>query len=300
MLQEKLLSDRQIFGTHVPGDKLQNLVGQAIETLDLLLKSDELSAKERSEVALKILEIASASNRSASSQNFDSRTTESLPENLASGESQNGSAKKILSSPPVFIPGNYIQLNDFLSPEEYNLALEAALQNEVSFVGSTTTTKVENYRRSSVLYATFYPELYEILKKKILKVLPSVLKDLKHNSFLVSKVEMQLTAHNDGCFYKVHNDSGSEQTATREITYVYYFYREPKEFSGGELQLYDTELRDGSAYHSEPGRRIEPWNNSIVFFNSRCKHEVMLVNCPSQEFANSRFTLNGWIRRVEV
>ena len=58
---------------------------------------------------------------------------------------------------------------------------------------------------------------------------------------------MQLTAHNDGCYYKIHNDAGSEKTANREISYVYYFYQEPKAFSGGELKIYDTELKGGGA-----------------------------------------------------
>ena len=291
----------------MPGDKLDNLVSQAIDTLGSLLNSNDLSAQERSQVALRILEIASAS---------DSMRSEKLPSasspignSTSSPTNGNGNAPIIQNvqnvqtvSTPVtmFLPAHYVQLDNFLSPEEHKSALEVAINNEGSYVGSTTTTKVDNYRRSSVLYATLYPDLYELLKKRILKALPAVLKELKHQSFLVSKVEMQLTAHNDECFYKIHNDSGSEQTATRELTYVYYFYREPKGFSNGELKLYDTELRDGAAYNSSVSQVIEPRNNSIVFFNSRCKHEVLPISCPSRQFADSRFTLNGWIRRVEV
>ncbi|WP_333783600.1 hypothetical protein [Nostoc sp. 'Peltigera malacea cyanobiont' DB3992] len=26
-------------------------------------------------------------------------------------------------------------------------------------------------------------------------------------------------------------------------------------------------------------------------------HEVLPVNCPSQAFGDSRFTINGWVRR---
>jgi Rps23 Pro-64 3,4-dihydroxylase Tpa1-like proline 4-hydroxylase len=277
-------------------------VSQAIDTLGTLLNSNDLSALERSQVALRILEIAS---------NSDSKLLEKLT-GASSQTNGNGNVQTVqnlqdvqnvqtISTPvTMFLPADYVQLDDFFSPEEYQEALGIAIKNEENYVGSTTTTKVDNYRRSSVLYATLYPELYELLKKRILKVLPSVLKELKHPSFLVSKVEMQLTAHNDECFYKIHNDSGSEQTATRELTYVYYFYREPKGFSNGELKIYDTELREGAAYNSSVSKTIEPRNNSIVFFNSRCKHEVLPVSCPSRQFANSRFTLNGWIRRVEV
>ena len=109
---------------------------------------------------------------------------------------------------------------------------------------------------------------------------------------------MQLTAHNDGCYYKIHNDAGSEKTANREISYVYYFYQEPKAFSGGELKIYDTELKGGGAITHQNYKTITPVNNSIVFFNSRCRHEVMPVLCPSKAFEHSRFTVNGWIRKL--
>lgn len=107
---------------------------------------------------------------------------------------------------------------------------------------------------------------------------------------------MQMTAHNDGCFYKIHNDSGDAPTATRILAYVYYFYQEPKAFSGSELRLYNTELDGTRQTALSDFEDIEPRNNSIVFFDSRCKHEVIPIHCPSRQFAHSRFTLNGWLR----
>ncbi|HEY2383822.1 MAG TPA: proline hydroxylase, partial [Terriglobia bacterium] len=35
----------------------------------------------------------------------------------------------------------------------------------------------------------------------------------------------------------------------------------------------------------------------IVFFPCEQLHEITSVKCPSQLFADSRFTLNGWLRR---
>lgn len=107
---------------------------------------------------------------------------------------------------------------------------------------------------------------------------------------------MQMTAHNDGCFYKIHNDSGDKLTATRILTYVYYFYQEPKAFSGGELRLYNTELEGARQTALSQFEDIEPRNNSIVFFDSRCMHEVRPIHCPSRHFTQGRFTLNGWLR----
>lgn len=108
---------------------------------------------------------------------------------------------------------------------------------------------------------------------------------------------MQLTVHGDGCYYKVHNDSGSPETITRELTYVYYVHSQPAQFSGGELRLYPTDPHDGRLLDRKRFKTITPENNRLVLFNSRCQHEVMPVRCPSHEFEASRFTFNGWLRR---
>ena len=106
-----------------------------------------------------------------------------------------------------------------------------------------------------------------------------------------------MTAHNDGDFFKVHRDSGDQETAARELTFVYYFHREPKGYTGGELLLFDPRLVDGGLVKADSFSVIEPRNNSMLFFPSRCDHEVLAVHCPSEKFADSRFTVNGWVRR---
>ncbi|MBE9012911.1 2OG-Fe(II) oxygenase, partial [Pseudanabaenaceae cyanobacterium LEGE 13415] len=50
----------------------------------------------------------------------------------------------------------------------------------------------------------------------------------------------------------------------------------------------------------ESYQEIQPINNSIIFFPSHFLHEVLPVSCPSRQFADSRFTLNGWIRRATL
>lgn len=278
-------------------DKFEQLVGEAIDTLLTLLKSDALSASERAKIALKILEMAGDASRSSVDAAAGGSSSSSVQVEVPV---PNSSSVLSAQPPSRFLPASYVQIDNFLSPEENREALNIALSNQQQFIASTTTTNAENYRQSWVLYATLFPEFYEVLKKKILKTVPSAIAQLKMSEFLISKVEMQLTAHNDGCYYKVHNDSGSEATATREITYVYYFCQEPPKFSEGALRLYDTELKEGNASQYNTFKDIEPRNNRIVFFNSRCKHEVLPVRCPSRKFEDSRFTLNGWIRRVEV
>jgi Rps23 Pro-64 3,4-dihydroxylase Tpa1-like proline 4-hydroxylase len=193
---------------------------------------------------------------------------------------------------------HYIQIDNFLSPEDHERLVKYVLAKKSAFTSTNTSTNEKNYRRSMVLYS--FPEFSELIVNKIQAMFPDIISKLDIPSFDISQIESQLTAHNDGNFYKIHNDNGSKETATRELTYVYYFYREPKKFSGGELVIYDSKVENNFYVSAESFKTVEPRNNSIVFFLSRYMHEVLPVNCPSKSFADSRFTINGWVRRTEV
>jgi Rps23 Pro-64 3,4-dihydroxylase Tpa1-like proline 4-hydroxylase len=49
--------------------------------------------------------------------------------------------------------------------------------------------------------------------------------------------------------------------------------------------------------HTGDYRAVVPEQNQIVFFRSELLHEITPVVCPSQAFADSRFTVNGWLHR---
>ncbi|MCU0524094.1 MAG: 2OG-Fe(II) oxygenase [Elainella sp. Prado103] len=189
----------------------------------------------------------------------------------------------------------YLQLDHFLTVDEHRALLAYVEQHQSEFVGTTTFTGAQNYRESVVLYA--FPEFEDLIRQRLVSIAPQVFAHLGLPAFPISQIEAQLTAHNDGQFYKVHNDNGSADTITRELTYVYYFYREPKPFTGGELVIYDSKVENNYYVQADTFQTIEPRNNSIVFFRSRYMHEVLPIQCPSQNFLDSRFTINGWIRR---
>jgi Rps23 Pro-64 3,4-dihydroxylase Tpa1-like proline 4-hydroxylase len=217
----------------------------------------------------------------------------------------------IVTEPPVLLPtlqmhsqpakvlvAQYVQIDQFLSQEEQKQLLAYTGQRESDFVSTGTTTNTEHYpehRNSWVLYS--FPEFSELIVRRIRAIIPDVLRKLEIPLFPISTIESQLTAHNDGNYYRIHNDNGSLETATRELTFVYYFYREPKPFFGGELVLYDARIENNHYVKAESFKTIEPRNNSIVFFQSYYLHEVLPVSCPSKEFADSRFTVNGWVRK---
>ncbi|ABG52557.1 2OG-Fe(II) oxygenase [Trichodesmium erythraeum IMS101] len=304
MYTEPKVNKNHDFNDHniVTIERVNKLLFQSIDTLEEILKNQELPTQERATVALKIIEMTGllSQKNNYSPATLLSEAQQKLNELQINSLGRNGfnQVPEKIKFKPLFLSADYVEIKNFLLPENNQTAIKEAIKRKEQYVESSTTTKADKYRQSYVLFSQYFPELSGLIQSKILEILPEVLTQLEFRPFEISEIEVQLTAHNDGCYYKIHNDAGSEKTASREITYVYYFYQEPKAFSGGELRIYDTELKGGGAINHDNYKTITPVNNSIVFFNSRCRHEVMPVICPSQAFENSRFTVNGWIRRL--
>ena len=144
------------------------------------------------------------------------------------------------------MPSYYVQIDNFFTPQESERLFQYVLQQESAFVTTSIATSDIDYRRSIALYS--FPEFSELITNKIRAILPDIFSKLALSPFTASQIESQVTAHNDGSYYKIHNDNGSPDTNNREVTYVYYFYREPKPFSGGELIIYDSKI-ENNFYH---------------------------------------------------
>jgi len=149
----------------------------------------------------------------------------------------------------------------------------------------------ESYRHSLSLRPKDFIDYYKILKRKIKEEFPQIVEKLGIEPFELGNVEMHLTSHNHGEFYKPHIDNGQGKLQNRVITFVYYFHSIPKKFEGGQLLFLKNKPKP---------LIVQPDNNSIVFFNSSFLHAVHPVTCPSHQFEDGRFTLNGWIwRKIE-
>ncbi len=207
----------------------------------------------------------------------------------------------VAERPPV-LPAKCVVLDEFLAPSELSDLTRFVLQRENDFSTSEVVSPnadggVVNYdhRRSRVLMDLAQHQ--DVMLDRIKSVLPQVLEKLGMEEFTIADVEAQVTASNDGDFFHFHSDNGSDRVASRHLTFVYFFHREPCQFEGGELRIHDSHLQDG-AYVSEGSyQAIVPEQNQIVFFPCEMLHEITPVNCASQLFADSRFTLNGWLRR---
>jgi Rps23 Pro-64 3,4-dihydroxylase Tpa1-like proline 4-hydroxylase len=203
---------------------------------------------------------------------------------------------------PALSPAKSVVLDEFLAPQELEELMKFTLEHESEFqtseVVSPTSEKgvVNHEHRRSKLLMDLGPH-QDVILARIKSVLPAVLEKLEMQEFSIAGVEVQITASNHGDFFRFHNDNGSDQVARRHVTFVYFFHREPCSFRGGELRIHDAR-RDGETYLSEGSfQTIVPRQNQIVFFPCELMHEVTAIRCPSGMFADSRFTLNGWLRR---
>lgn len=199
-------------------------------------------------------------------------------------------------SPEEIIPSHYALINEFLSPSQLSELLRYSINKQPEFIPTTNSANDPSYRRS--FYLPYFPEFSELMINLVWKITPQILTHLGMSNFAIGQIESQMTAHNHGNYYKIHNDNGSPDTATRSLTYVYYYYREPKAFTGGELVIYDSKIENGFSVAAKSHKVIQPQNNTIIFFPSHCMHEVLPVSCPSEYFADSRFTINGWVRHI--
>ena len=194
----------------------------------------------------------------------------------------------------------YVRIDDFLTPAENEQLLQYALESEEHFVGSTVIQNRkpnvdDNHRKSRVLFAMKDSRWNKLFIERLKLHLPHITASLGVPGFQFQGTEIQLTASNDGDFFKRHADSdhNDHTVAPRVVTFVYYLHRTPKPYSGGDLLLYGDET----------GRQvtaISPQNNCLVSFASDRWHEVDIVRCPSHAFADSRFTINGWLRSEAV
>jgi Rps23 Pro-64 3,4-dihydroxylase Tpa1-like proline 4-hydroxylase len=188
--------------------------------------------------------------------------------------------------------------DEFLVAEEWRRLLDFTLGNARAFmstqvIGTNGESRLDNrYRRSRALFDL--GPFHQLFVDRLLTFLPHVVTRLGDPGFAVSQMEVQLTGTNNQEFFKVHTDNDSSEVSGRRITFVYFLYREPRGFDGGELRIYDTRRDQGAAVAAGPFHVVYPQQNQIVFFNSGCLHEVMPVGCPSGDFADSRFTVNGW------
>lgn len=202
--------------------------------------------------------------------------------------------------PPVVIETpRYLVIDNFLAVDEHHDMLAYALARQGDFKAGTVTTDDANYRQNLVIMNFHEAAHSRLLCNRLLTWFPQMTQMLGMDLFALESVESQLTASNDGHYFRVHADSGAGDSRTRALSCVYYFYRQPRAFAGGLLRLYDTWRQGGQSRAAASYQEIEPVSNRLVVFRSDTHHELMPIRCPSRRFEDSRFAVTNWLRHAD-
>lgn len=207
----------------------------------------------------------------------------------------------------------FSQITDFLREGEHRSLLEWAISIRDQFQPATiykTLAKreyqVDPERRIALTTGNIGP-LEPMLRERLLTTLPDLMVTTGTSGPPPTSLELELAAHADGAYFRPHIDMpfgtgreplGANPGEDRILSAVYYFYSEPKAFSGGQLRLYAFGPIPESGDQQRPHTDVEPVRNSLVAFPSWVPHEVRPISCPSCEFPHYRFALNCWYCRT--
>jgi len=197
---------------------------------------------------------------------------------------------------PRIVRHPVLHIDNFLDATSLSFLMQSVFGQESVFRPSAVSDGKDDYRRSLVMQAP--KDIERLMLDRIRQVIPDAIRQVRVPAFNVSQIECQVTANNDGSYFRVHTDAGDPTTIRRVFTYVYYFNHQPRAFEGGDLRVYDDQIRNGKFARIDSFQVIEPRHNSIVFFNAAVMHEVTPVRVPSGLFRDSRFTVNGWVHRA--
>ena len=193
-------------------------------------------------------------------------------------------------------PAPFVRVRNFLPPDEHAALLARMLAgrkhfSEPALVGPGYVPDPRT-RNNSQANRRFAAEVRLGFEPRLRRLVEGALPRLGMGGLGACSLDLKVRTYQAGEFYAAHNDFDDGDLRPREINYVYYLHRRPKSFSGGHLLLYDD---GGSAF-----TRIEPEDNSIVLFPSRCFHEVTTVECDPDDFGAGRFSLNGALRKLRA
>lgn len=202
------------------------------------------------------------------------------------------------------------RIEDFLAEAERLELLNWVLANRERFQPAEVSDKgsmlVDPEVREALTLRGFGSEL-PWLAERLGEVQDDLIARLGLTIPLVESLEVELAAHGDGAHFAAHLDipvgAGRQPRGGRPprdddrlLSAVYYFYKEPKGFTGGTLRIHPFASDGKEADDGVAGSfiEIEPAQNSLVAFPSWATHEVRRISVPSKAFEDYRFAVNCW------
>src|ERR1700730_10920447 len=150
----------------------------------------------------------------------------------------------------------YLLLENFVDPAVHAELLKFVVAHEMDFTAPSVSAKDAEDRRSQVLHE--FPHFSGLFRDRVRSLQPQLAVAFGMGEFPVDDIECQLTAHNDGDYFKLHNDNSTPDTVERATTYVYFSQNEQKSFTGGEFRLYNSRIANGRYECGEQAAEIAP------------------------------------------
>jgi SM-20-related protein len=194
---------------------------------------------------------------------------------------------------PVTPP--HLVIDDILSAAERDALLAWALANQQRFRPAEVEQGVVADARVGGVLRDLGP-FEPIFAQRLMSHAEAWTAALRLSAFTPSQVELEMAASGDGAFFTLHTDTYRTDRPTRGdrmISAIYYFHRAPAAFTGGTLRLHGLAARPG-----DRGWDIAPTCGRLLVFPAWWPHEVLPVQCPTRQFADSRFSVTGWVHRA--
>jgi hypothetical protein len=193
-------------------------------------------------------------------------------------------------------PAPFVLLKDFLPRDLHRTILPLVLAAPEEKIIASTVGRDEYKPDQRVSFTVRgLKDVEKTFWTHVEAALPALLARLRVDPFAIGAKEVRIRTYRSGNFFEVHRDNSIPDTASRRVSFVYFFHREPRRYTGGDLLLFDTSA-DSRRYSITSFTRIVPVDNAIVLFPSRFYHAVVPVQCSSSDPGDNRFVINGHIR----
>jgi Rps23 Pro-64 3,4-dihydroxylase Tpa1-like proline 4-hydroxylase len=199
----------------------------------------------------------------------------------------------------IYPPGNYcrpcpfVYFQDFLPHNQHRTLLKLIRDNQHEFQSGTVGGgRYEKAIRHQLVL--IHKDITSIIEHAIISNLPNILSQIQFTDVSIKEahinnLHLALTHH--GHYGQPHkDDSGGKHM----VTCVYHLYEEPKKFSGGDLILFDTNVKE-NIYQGGEFTKINIKNNALIVYPSDYYHQITKVHCPGVDFIQGRFAVAGHI-----
>jgi tetratricopeptide (TPR) repeat protein len=196
-------------------------------------------------------------------------------------------------------PAPFVLIKDFLPRSFHETLLPFMSSVQDKLVPALVVSGVYNPESRQSLDLPGEWEVKKRFSQFVLEILPTCLARLHVSSFEIDECEVKVRAYLDGHFFQIHMDCPREpkSISNRKVSYIYFFHKMPRAYTGGDVVLFDSDPDIDHARYTTAGfTRVVPEDNSLVLFPSAYWHSVVPVSCPSKQYADSRFVINGHVK----